>query len=381
MAAAAAAPNLLVALVAMGLVGATSVAFLSMGNSTLQLAAEPHMRGRVMALWAVAFLGSTPIGGPIAGAVSEQFGGRAGLALGAAACLLAAGLGALACAAGSRPARRRRRADLPQRRRRVDHRSVTDRALVLAHDDVPGRGADEVGSLAPALTELGLDVLVATFLPGGPPIPDPAGAAVLVVLGSAAAADDDSLPWLAPERAYVTRAIELGTPVLGICFGAQLLARELGGTVGRAARSERGFVRLTSTDPARWPTASGCSPRRRLHAATGRRPARGQRDRRAGLSARPPPRRAVPPGDHPDRVRRVGGRVAGDRRARRGGGRRRPARSVRRGGGPRRGGGRGVPGPGAPLLHRTTPLPPAPPVAWVDGPPVPPAWIDGPPVQ
>jgi MFS family permease len=94
--AAALAPNVIVALVAMALVGVTSVAFLSMSNSTLQLVAEPHMRGRVMALWAVAFLGSTPIGGPIAGAVSEHFGGRAGLALGAAACLVAAGLGALA---------------------------------------------------------------------------------------------------------------------------------------------------------------------------------------------------------------------------------------------------------------------------------------------
>ena len=95
MAAAAAAPDMLVALLAMGLVGATSVTFLSMSNSTLQLAAEPHMRGRVMSLWAVAFLGSTPIGGPIAGAVSEHFGGRAGLALGAVACLVGAGLGAL----------------------------------------------------------------------------------------------------------------------------------------------------------------------------------------------------------------------------------------------------------------------------------------------
>ncbi len=75
--------------------GAASVGFLAKGNSSLQLASSPSMRGRVMALWAVAFLGSTPIGGPIAGAVSEQFGGRAGLALGAAACLLAAGLGAL----------------------------------------------------------------------------------------------------------------------------------------------------------------------------------------------------------------------------------------------------------------------------------------------
>ncbi len=91
--AAAVAPVLWTELVAMGLVGAVSVAFLSQGNSTLQLASAPEMRGRVMGLWSVAFLGSTPVGGPIAGWVSEQFGGRAGLALGAAACLAAAGLG------------------------------------------------------------------------------------------------------------------------------------------------------------------------------------------------------------------------------------------------------------------------------------------------
>jgi MFS family permease len=89
------APTLGFALLGMGLVGAASVAFQSTGNSTLQLTSAPHMRGRVMALWAVAFLGSTPIGGPIAGFVSQQFGGRAGLALGAAACLLAAALTAL----------------------------------------------------------------------------------------------------------------------------------------------------------------------------------------------------------------------------------------------------------------------------------------------
>jgi MFS family permease len=90
---AAAAPNLVVACVAMLLVGAGSVAFLAIGNSTLQLAASPQMRGRVMALWAVAFLGSTPIGGPIAGYVSEHFGGRAGLVMGGIACLIAAGGG------------------------------------------------------------------------------------------------------------------------------------------------------------------------------------------------------------------------------------------------------------------------------------------------
>jgi MFS family permease len=89
------APTLPLELGALLIVGAASVSFLSKGNSSLQLAAAPQMRGRVMALWAVAFLGSTPIGGPIAGAVSEYFGARWGLVLGSSACLLAAAFGAV----------------------------------------------------------------------------------------------------------------------------------------------------------------------------------------------------------------------------------------------------------------------------------------------
>jgi MFS family permease len=92
-AAAALAPNLWLELIALALVGGASVTFLSKGNSTLQLAAAPQMRGRVMALWAVAFLGSTPIGGPVAGWVSQHAGARWGLALGALACAVAAGIG------------------------------------------------------------------------------------------------------------------------------------------------------------------------------------------------------------------------------------------------------------------------------------------------
>jgi MFS family permease len=91
--AAAAAPTLALELVAMLLVGATSVQCLSQGSSTLQLAAAPMMRGRVMALWAVAVMGSTPIGGPIAGAVCEYLGARSGLILGAAACFGSAAIG------------------------------------------------------------------------------------------------------------------------------------------------------------------------------------------------------------------------------------------------------------------------------------------------
>ncbi len=87
---AAAAPNLGWELVAMLPVGGASVMFMSQANATLQLNAAPEMRGRVMALWFVAFQGSTPIGGPIVGAVMGALGARAGLWLGAGACFVAA---------------------------------------------------------------------------------------------------------------------------------------------------------------------------------------------------------------------------------------------------------------------------------------------------
>jgi hypothetical protein len=64
------------------------------------------MRGRVMALWFVAFQGSTPIGGPIVGLTMELGGARAGLGLGAVTCLVVAALGALALGGRLRRVRR-----------------------------------------------------------------------------------------------------------------------------------------------------------------------------------------------------------------------------------------------------------------------------------
>jgi MFS family permease len=91
----AAAPNLALAVAAAVPVGLTGVLILSGANSSLQLSAAPAMRGRVNALFAMVFLGSTPLGGPVAGWVAEHFGARAGLLLGAVA---AAGVGAVALA-------------------------------------------------------------------------------------------------------------------------------------------------------------------------------------------------------------------------------------------------------------------------------------------
>ncbi len=87
------APNLPFELVALALAGASSIAFMSTGNSTLQLRAQATMRGRVMALWFVAFQGSTPIGGPIIGAIIALAGARAGLGVGALTCFAAALIG------------------------------------------------------------------------------------------------------------------------------------------------------------------------------------------------------------------------------------------------------------------------------------------------
>jgi MFS family permease len=93
---AALAPSLGLELAALALVGWASISFMSTGNATLQLTAEPTMRGRVMSLWFVAFQGSTPIGGPIIGWVMAEAGARAGLGVGAVTCVLVALLGLLA---------------------------------------------------------------------------------------------------------------------------------------------------------------------------------------------------------------------------------------------------------------------------------------------
>lgn len=89
------APGLSSALPAALLVGVTSIGFLVSSTAIVQLRAAPEMRGRVLALQAMLFLGSTPIGGPIVGWVAQAFGARWSILLGAVACLGAGAWGLL----------------------------------------------------------------------------------------------------------------------------------------------------------------------------------------------------------------------------------------------------------------------------------------------
>ncbi len=86
------APSLLVASLLIVAMGAASVGFVATANATLQLNSEPGMRGRVMALYAMAFLGTTPIGAPLVGLIAQRTSPRGALLAGSLATVVAAGL-------------------------------------------------------------------------------------------------------------------------------------------------------------------------------------------------------------------------------------------------------------------------------------------------
>jgi len=89
------APDVAVACVTLLLTGLTAFSFVTMASTTLQLHSAPEYRGRIMALWVFVYIGTTPIGSIVTGAITSAGGTRAALLTGAAACLVAAGAAAL----------------------------------------------------------------------------------------------------------------------------------------------------------------------------------------------------------------------------------------------------------------------------------------------
>lgn len=72
-------------------VGFASLTMLTAANATIQVSTDPQMRGRVMSIYLIVFLGATPIGSPVVGWVAEQFGARWSIGVGAISALLVAG--------------------------------------------------------------------------------------------------------------------------------------------------------------------------------------------------------------------------------------------------------------------------------------------------
>jgi MFS family permease len=89
-------PSIALAFVVATLVGAASVAYMTATTSIAQIRTEPHMIGRVLAIQTVLLVGTTPIGGPILGAIADAVGVRVPVLIGGVAALTAAAFGVLA---------------------------------------------------------------------------------------------------------------------------------------------------------------------------------------------------------------------------------------------------------------------------------------------
>lgn len=86
-------PNMVTACIVGVVLGAGSIAFLTSSTAIVQVRSDPQMRGRVLALQGMVFLGSTPIGGPILGWLCQTYGARWGVVVGGIACLAAGAWG------------------------------------------------------------------------------------------------------------------------------------------------------------------------------------------------------------------------------------------------------------------------------------------------
>ena len=127
--------------------GAAALVFSVANNSFVQLGVDPQMRGRVMALYFMSFMGGTPVGAPVLGWASEHFGAPWGLILGGAVCVVA-GLGAAAFLARGRRVRLEAGLVPPRLQLRVGPRLAgVDSARLRAAEEVVAEGVPGQQSL------------------------------------------------------------------------------------------------------------------------------------------------------------------------------------------------------------------------------------------
>jgi GMP synthase-like glutamine amidotransferase len=117
------------------------------------------------------------------------------------------------------------------------------RALVVQHEEAtpPGLVTEWLARHDARVDEVRIDLEESEV--------DPSGHDLLVSLGAEYAAFDDHLPHVPREARLMQRALDAGVPVLGLCYGGQLLARVLGGTVFRSDVAEIGWLPVRTTDP------------------------------------------------------------------------------------------------------------------------------------
>ncbi|HLK40929.1 MAG TPA: type 1 glutamine amidotransferase [Polyangiaceae bacterium] len=121
------------------------------------------------------------------------------------------------------------------------HRRI--RALILQHEEPapPGILGDWLDGQGAELDVFRIDL--------AEEVPDARDYDLVATLGSEFAAFDDTKPFVPREAKLLRQAIDADLPVLGLCFGSQLLARVLGGRTFRAERPEIGWHNVRTADP------------------------------------------------------------------------------------------------------------------------------------
>ena len=117
------------------------------------------------------------------------------------------------------------------------------RILVFRHDPL-----EDLGTLRSALLSRGFEVECVEVYEAEAGVPAIVGAAGLVFMGGPMCANDD-LPFLRRELELIRESVQLGFPALGICLGAQLIAKALGGRVYKSALPEIGWSEIIVAGP------------------------------------------------------------------------------------------------------------------------------------
>ena len=118
------------------------------------------------------------------------------------------------------------------------------RALVIQHEQPTPPGLIE-----PWLRERGAEIEILRIDEEDPHNLNPRDYGLIVSLGSEFAAYEDSIAWISHEVDLLQAASEADVPILGVCFGGQLLARTLGGEVFRSETEEIGWLPVETSEP------------------------------------------------------------------------------------------------------------------------------------
>ncbi|MSR21985.1 MAG: amidotransferase [Gemmatimonadetes bacterium] len=118
------------------------------------------------------------------------------------------------------------------------------RAHCLRH--VPFEG---LGSIGPWLATAGYRITSTRFY-ASDRLPDPREIDFLVAVGGPMSVnDEETLPWLVEEKRFIRDCMEAGTPVLGVCLGAQLIASAMGAPVYPNSEREIGWFPIRASEP------------------------------------------------------------------------------------------------------------------------------------